>query len=102
MPHKPSPEIAFEIAKRLKTLRLLRAWTREKLAKEADINVYTLKRFERTGQISFERLLAIASALDVLQECERLFKPRQRVNVDNWKLDTKPVRQRGRKKLPLN
>ena len=35
----------------------------------------TLKLFERTGRISLERLLRIASALDSLAEFENLFAP---------------------------
>ena len=43
-------EIAEEIAKRVTALRLQRAWTREVLAEQSGVNVYTLKHFERTGQ----------------------------------------------------
>lgn len=97
MSGKTSSEIAIELAKRLKTLRLLRAWTREELAERSGVNIYSLKRFERTGQISLDRLLAIAQTLDVVQECERLFKPRQRINIDNWQFESQIIRQRGRK-----
>ena len=46
-------DIAQDIAKRVTALRLQRAWTREVLAEHAGVNVYTLKHFERTGQINF-------------------------------------------------
>lgn len=90
-------ETCKELAKRLTAVRLQKAWTRETLAKTANINVHSLKRFERTGQISLERLVAIAQALDTHQELERLFKPRHRVDVDNWRPETRTLRKRGKR-----
>jgi len=91
-------EIAEEIAKRVTALRLQRAWTREVLAEQSGVNVYTLKHFERTGQISLHRLIAISSALEVSTEVERLFKPRQRVDVNNWQFEPQTTRKRGRRR----
>lgn len=97
MANKPAQQISLEIAKRLTALRLDKAWTRQTLAEKAEINVHTLKRFERSGQISLERLVAISQALDAGQELERLFKPRQRISVENWQVQEKPQRKRGRR-----
>ena len=91
-------DIALDIAKRVTALRLQRAWTREVLAEQAGVNVYTLKHFERTGQISLHRLIAVAFALDMNAEIERLFKPRQRVDVNNWQLEPQTTRKRGRRR----
>lgn len=99
MPDKTAKELAQEIAKRLTAMRLQRAWTREDLAKRADINIYTLKHFERTGQISLERLIALCEQLDILTELERAFKPRRRINVDDWQVPEQQMRKRGRRKL---
>lgn len=93
-----SANICKELAKRLTAMRLQKAWTRETLAINAQINVHSLKRFERTGQISLERLIAIATALEAHQEMERLFKPRHRIDVDNWQAVTLPSRKRGKRK----
>ena len=49
--------LAYEMAKRLSALRLQKAWSRQELAKRSGVNVYTLKHFERTGQISLHRLI---------------------------------------------
>ncbi len=98
MTNKIPAELALQIAKRLTALRLHRTWTRETLAAKANINVYTLKHFERTGQISLERLISVCQALDMLEDFERIFKPRQRVNVDNWEVEDQPARQRGRRR----
>lgn len=94
-------ELCVELAKRLTTIRLHKTWTRELLAKNAGINVHTLKRFERTGQISLERLIAIARALDNIQDVERLFKPRHRVDVENWQPVAQPQRKRGKRRQTL-
>ncbi len=92
-------EIGKELAKRLTAVRLQKAWTREMLAKIANVNVHSLKRFERTGQVSLERLIAISQALDVHQDIERLFKPRHRVDIENWEPVTQPLRKRGKRNL---
>lgn len=94
-------DLCMELAKRLTAIRLQKTWTREVLAQQADINVHTLKRFERTGQISLERLIAVAHALDADHDIERLFKPRQRVDVENWQAVTQPLRKRGKRKTPV-
>ena len=60
--------------------------------------MYTLKHFERTGQISLHRLVAISSALEVSTEVERLFKPRHRVDMNNWSLEPQTTRKRGRRR----
>ena len=91
-------ETAIELARRIVSLRLRRLWSRETLAEKSGINVYTLKHFERTGQISLERLISLSRALGVSTEMERLFKPRQRVDVDNnWQAPEQLPRKRGRR-----
>ena len=101
---KSPTEVSMQIAKRLTALRLQRAWTRETLANESGVNVHTLKRFERSGQISLERLIALCTALDMYAEIERIFKPRQRVDIEDWSVQVGPARQRGRRKTaqPIN
>ena len=91
-------KIALHIAKRMTAIRLHRAWTRDELAKRADVNVHTLKRFERTGQISLPRLIALCEILDMLDDLIRAFKPRQRVSINDWQIQESKMRQRGRRK----
>lgn len=95
MTKKSSQSIAEEVAKQITTLRLSRAWTRQNLADASGVNVHTLKRFERSGQISLDRLIAICQVLGIADELERLFKPRQRISVDHWKAPKQPQRKRG-------
>lgn len=91
-------EIALHIAKRMTAVRLQRTWTRDELSQRSGVNVHTLKRFERTGQISLSRLIALCESLDMLEELIRAFKPRERVNVDDWQVRTGRKRQRGRRR----
>lgn len=94
---KTSSSLAMNIAKQLTAKRLQNTWSRDQLAKRANINVYTLKHFERTGQISLERLISICQQLGLVNELERVFKPRERVNVDNWETPEKQsLRKRGK------
>jgi len=70
---KTPKEISIEIATRLKTKRLSQNLTQAGLASRAGMSVPSLKRFEKTGEISFVSLLNIALVLDCLYEFERLF-----------------------------
>lgn len=93
-----SPEdITLKIARRLTAIRLQKTWTREILAKKAGINIYTLKHFERTGQISLQRLVAVCQALDVAEEFNQIFKPRQRININDIKAFENSMRKRGKR-----
>ena len=92
-----SSELALEMAKRLKDLRLQKEWSRVELARRAGINVFTLKHFERSGQISLQRLIALCEALGISHEVERLFKPRHRVDVNTWEVSDRVQRKRGRR-----
>ena len=94
MSSKTPADIMQILAGRVKTLRLHRHWSRQELADKANVNVYSLKRFERTGRIALERLLAICEVLDVLDDFNQLLKPRLRVDVGNWNVE---LRSRGRR-----
>jgi len=70
---KTPKEVSLEIASRLKERRLAQNLTQAGLALRAGMSTPSLKRFEKTGEISFVSLLNIALVLDCLDECERLF-----------------------------
>lgn len=93
-----------QIAHRAVTSRLALGWTREELAERSGIAVGTLKRFEQTGQVSLERLLKIAVALDALREFSGLFPEPSAASLDE--LETRAasrrrVRARGRRAQPI-
>ncbi len=72
-------EIADDIADRVRSRRLDRNWTQDMLAERSGVSLSTLRRFEQKGQISLERLLKLAVALDALDEFRELFRaPRVR------------------------
>jgi len=98
-PVKSPSQVIKALSERVKALRLRKKWSRQELAEYADVNVYSLKRFEATGQISLDRLLSLCFALGVLEDFDHILKPRERVNVKDWKAPVNKIRQRGRRKV---
>ena len=60
------------VAQNAAVLRKEQGWTQLDLAEKSDVSYGSLKRFERTGKISFESLLKIAEAFNRLSEFENL------------------------------
>lgn len=89
-------EVSVEIAGRLKAKRLARNLTQQGLAARAGMSVGSLKRFEKTGQISFASLLNIALVLDCLDECYSLFKENEKPASLFKEEPKKKTRKRGR------
>jgi len=84
------------IAGRLKAKRLARNLTQQGLAARAGMSVGSVKRFEKTGQISFASLLNIALILDCLDECYSLFKENEKPASLFKEEPKKKTRKRGR------
>lgn len=92
-----------QIARRVVASRLALGWTRAELAERSGIAIDTLKRFEQTGQVSLERLLKIAVALDALREFNALFPERDATSLDELETQVAArgrVRARGRRQQP--
>ncbi len=83
-----------EIAGRAKLLRLEREWTQAELAERANIALSTYRRFERSGEISLERLLKVALVFNALSQFEKLFEVPPRTLDD---LERRSTRQRGKR-----
>ena len=66
-------EMLQEVAAREKALRKKRGFSQEELARKARVSLGSLRRFEQTGRISFESLVAISFALGCENELEGLF-----------------------------
>ena len=62
------------VAQREKTLRKSRGISQEQLAKNAGVSLGSLRRFEQTGHIAFDSLVAIAFALGCESDIEGLFQ----------------------------
>ncbi len=89
-------DLRLQIAKSAKTRRLTQNVTQQELARRSGVSLATLKRFEKDGSTSLNNLLAIAEALDALDEFHQLFPEQDATSLAA--LETSgPVRQRARK-----
>lgn len=87
------------LAARVRDHRVEQNWTQAELARRAGVALSTLRLFERTGKISLERLVMLASALRALDAFEGLFQiPRASSLAEIEARQTK--RKRGRRSTP--
>ena len=80
--NKIPSDILATTARNVAALRKEINWTQQDLAEKSGVSYGSIKRFERSGQISFESLLKIAEALDRLSEFETILLP-----MDNTRLN---------------
>jgi transcriptional regulator with XRE-family HTH domain len=94
----PGPtETGKALAERMRTLRLLKGWTRETMAKRSGISAASLKRFENAGKASLELVLKAAYALARLEEFSKLFQPPAAQSLAELEQRAAaPARKRGR------
>lgn len=67
-------EIDLELAKRLSRIRKRRGISQEQLSEQSGVSYGSIKRFERTGQISLLSLTRIAVALGCVDEMRHIFE----------------------------
>lgn len=92
-------EVARTLAERVKALRLDHGWTQEEVAQRAGLALATYRQFERTGQISLERLLKLAVVLNASEGFDQLFvRPPARSLAELEKLAERQTRKRGRRR----
>ena len=65
--HTPE-EVAQELAQKARRLRLFRNWKQTTLAERSGVTLASLRRFERTGQVSLKNLLRLCFALGRLDD----------------------------------
>ena len=96
---KPSANrLARQLSTRIRDLRLRHGWSRAELGARAGVAVPTLRRFEDTGQISLERLLKLAAALDFVADFDHVAayaKPNESLDNAERALSAR-TRKRGR------
>ena len=91
-------EMPRVLAARAKALRVARRLTQEEIAARAGLKLSTLRLFERSGQISLLRLLALAHVLGALNEFENLFPPpAARTMAELEQLSERQSRKYGRR-----
>ena len=95
-----TPQDLLEIlANNAREARLSLNLTQEGLANRSGVNISSLRRFEKTGQISLESLLKIALVLNSLDGFKSLFKQNAKTNLSlDEILKETPQRKRGAKK----
>lgn len=92
-------DVARMLARRVKALRLDFGWTQQELAERAGLTLATYRRFERTGQISLERLLKLAVILDARAGFDALFvRSPARSLADLEARSSRQTRKRGKRR----
>ena len=66
-------EINIEIANRIRAIRRRRKISQERLSEQSGVSLGSVKRFERSGDISLLSLSKIAIALCIEKELQNLF-----------------------------
>ena len=74
--NKLPSDILTSTAKNVAALRKEFNWSQQDLAEKSGVSYGSIKRFERSGQISFESLLRIVEVLNRLTEFETLLLPK--------------------------
>ncbi len=90
-------ELIQGIAHNARQRRLANEWTRDELSEYSKVSVSSIKRFEREGKISLDKLIAIAFALDAANEFKLLFPEKTHTSIKEI-ISSKPQRMRGRRK----
>ena len=91
------PEVAGQLAARVKARRLELDLTQEGLATRAGIKFATYRRFEQTGEISLRGLLRVAFALGALHDFDALFNHRQYRSIQEVLQEQQHPRKRGKR-----
>ena len=66
-------DIATKIAQRAKQMRLTMNITQQELANQSGVSLGSLKRFERSGEISLQNLLQLSVVLDATEAFKLIF-----------------------------
>jgi len=74
---KTPKEMMQELKLRFKQRRKALKITQQELSVKSDVSLGSIKRFEQSGQISFESLLKIAFVLECLEDFERVCEEKE-------------------------
>lgn len=75
-------DLVDRVKQRRKELKI----SQKELSFSSGVSYASIKRFERTGEISLTFLLRIANALNCLQDFNQLFKTKQITNLKDYKV----------------
>lgn len=91
-----SKDVGEVLAQRIKGARLSADLTQQGLAERAGVSLGSLKRFERSGEVSLKNLVRLAFALRLEDGFDALFRPSEYASLDEA-LKTNAPRRRGRR-----
>jgi HTH-type transcriptional regulator / antitoxin HipB len=90
-------QVRQDLAERFKALRLARGWKQATLAERSGVSLGSLRRFEESGRVSLESLLALAFALNRLDDFQALFQAPPASSIAELEArEARPTRRRGR------
>jgi len=90
-------QVSQTLAGRIKALRLARGWKQATLAERSGVSLASLRRFEATGLASLQHLLALAFALNRLDDFDALLQAARASSLAELEAaETPPTRRRGR------
>lgn len=93
-----TPEtLSRTLASRIRALRLARGWKQATLADRSGVSLASLRRFEESGRVSLQHLLALAFALNRLDDFDALFQAPPALSLAELEAaEKRPARKRGR------
>lgn len=80
--YKTPYEVSCELAEKAKVKRKYMKLTQQQLADKSGVSLGSVKRFERTGEISLSSLLRIASVLDSIRDFEHVFDKPEYTSIE--------------------
>ena len=86
-------QVMQQVAKREKTLRKAKGLTQAQLADKAGMSLGSLRRFEQTGRVSFESLVALSFALGCDAELDGLFAEPPYASIEEVIADARKARK---------
>lgn len=86
---KSPDKVNKDIAKRMSRRRKEKKITQVQLAEYSDVSLGSIKRFERTGEISLSSLVKIAFALGCEDDFDSLFAKRGYASIEEVLNETK-------------
>jgi len=90
-------QVRQTLAARIRALRLARGWKQTTLAQRSGVSLASLRRFEESGQVSLANLLALAFALNRLDDFDALFQAPPASSIAELEAgEARPTRRRGR------
>lgn len=91
---KSQQEVMQELAERIKKIRLEQNLTQEGLALRSGVSLGSIKRFERTGEISLKSLVDLSLSLGIMDNFDTLFTTETPIESLFNKKESK-IRKRG-------